>query len=62
MHGSPQLRKEGKGVVMKRLWHCRLMKAEFLNLILIWMVCMIALWAPARANETIRPVNLNKEE
>jgi len=43
---------------MKRLWPCRLLQAVFLNLILIWMLCMIALWTPARANETNGPIDL----
>jgi len=46
---------------MKRLWPCRLLQAVFLNLILIWMVCMIALWTPARANETNGPIDLSSD-
>ena len=46
-----------RGVVMKRLWPCRLLQAVFLNLILIEMVCMAALWAPVRAGERNLPLD-----
>ena len=42
---------------MKRLWPCRLLQAVFLNLILIEMVCMAALWAPVRAGERNLPLD-----
>lgn len=49
--------KAGRVAVMMRLWPCRLLQAVFLNLILIEMVFMAALWAPARANERNSPLD-----
>jgi len=46
---------------MKRLWPCRLLQAVFLNLILIWMVCMIALWTPVQASERNAPFDLSSD-
>jgi len=46
---------------MKRLWPCRLLQAVFLNLILIWMVCMIALWTPVQAREGNAPLDLSSD-
>jgi len=57
--GSSWIAKAGRGMVMKRLWPCRLRQAVFLNFILIDMVCMAALWTPLRANERNGPVGLS---
>ena len=49
--GSSWIAKAGRGVVMKRLWPCRLLQAVFVNFILVEIVCMAALWTPVRAGE-----------